>query len=581
MMFCLAFSCYGNPSEKPCKSPAETQPKKSLEKTSGNIKAERILFLGNSLTSHGPLAAVDWSGNWGMAASSREKDYVHILARSLSELTGTTPKVMIENLGDFEQKYETYDVNKRLKKCFEFKADLVIVAIGENVPVLNSEKSKTLFRNSMRKLLNALKSNSKPVIVVRSCFWPDNIKDKILKQTCKEIDGIFVDISNLSEDESNYARSEREYTHKGVAAHPGDKGMQAIAAAIFDKIKKKSEMPLNIEKLFDAIRTPKKSNELLISPSYKKGEFDSHAVDCPFPFYHDGSYWMTYVGWDGAGYQTGLARSDDLLTWKKEGLIMGRGPKNSVTEFNVALTCIMRDNELFGNGTLKKVDGRFVGTYHAYPKPGYEAGPAVIGLCYSKNLRTWDVGDPILKPDPKCAWEAGGLYKSWLLESDGTYYLFYNAKNKTDKSVPWIEQTGVAISTDLVNWKRHPDNPVLLVGSKGDFDDIFASDPCVFRHNDMWVMFYFGNCSDGHARDGAAFSNDLIHWQKGNEILVDIGPVGSIDSRHAHKPGIISKDGRLHHFYCAAAPATNKCLGEIEHSEVRGIACSRSVEDAP
>jgi hypothetical protein len=238
MMIFLAFSCCGNPSVKQCKSPSRTQPEKFLEKTPDNIKADKILFLGNSLTLHGPLEAVDWSGNWGMAASSREKDYVHILTRSLSEITGVKPTIMLENIGNFEQQYETYDVSKGLKKCFEFKADTVIVALGENVPAIESEKSKTKFRNSMRTLLNALKTNSSPVIVVRSCFWPDNTKDEILKQTCKEVDGIFVDISNLSKDESNYARSEREYTHKGVAAHPGDKGMQAIADAIFDRIKK-------------------------------------------------------------------------------------------------------------------------------------------------------------------------------------------------------------------------------------------------------------------------------------------------------------------------------------------------------
>ena len=89
-------------------------------------------------------------------------------------------------------------------------------------------------------------------------------------------------------------------------------------------------------------------------------------------------------------------------------------------------------------------------------------------------------------------------------------------------------------------------------------------------------MFYFGLCSDGHARDGAAFSDDLRHWRKAGEVLIDIGPKGSIDSRHAHKPGIISHDGELFHFYCAVAPVKHRRLGEIEHDEVRGIALATS-----
>ncbi len=322
--------------------------------------------------------------------------------------------------------------------------------------------------------------------------------------------------------------------------------------------------------LLNTIRTPKKHGQLVIAPSYRRGAFDSHAVDCPFLFSHDGTFFMTYVGWDGTGYQTGLACSDDLLNWKKQGLLLGRGVRGSVTEFNAALTCILRDNELMGPGTLKRVNGQFVGTYHAYPAPGYEAGPAVIGLCYSDDLRSWDVRPAVLEPDPGCAWEAGGLYKAWLLETDGVYYLFYNAKNKTKG--PWVEQTGFASSRDLVHWERFRGNPVLRLGAKGDFDDRFASDPCVVRHAGVWIMFYFGLCSDGHARDGVAFSDDLRSWRKAGEVLIDVGPDDSIDSRHAHKPGVISKNGRCFHFYCAVAPAKDKRLGEIEHHEVRGIA---------
>jgi predicted GH43/DUF377 family glycosyl hydrolase len=321
----------------------------------------------------------------------------------------------------------------------------------------------------------------------------------------------------------------------------------------------------------DEIRTPRKHDKLVVSASYRKGAFDSHAVDCPFLFSHDGTFWMTYVGWDGTGYQTGLASSDDLLNWRKEGLIVGRGPKGSVTQYNVAMTSILRDNHLFGRGGLKRVHGTFVGTYHAYPEPGYESGPAVIGLCFSEDLRSWVVHPPVLKPDPACDWEAGGLYKSWLMEVDGTYYLFYNAKNQTDASMPWTEQTGCATSTDLVCWVRHPANPVLKVGVPGAFDDRFASDPAVLKYRDTWCMFYFGLCSDGYARDSVAFSDDLICWQKSDEILLDVGPDGAIDSRYAHKPGLIAKDGVLYHYYCAVAPARDSHQGEIVYDEVRGI----------
>lgn len=329
-----------------------------------------------------------------------------------------------------------------------------------------------------------------------------------------------------------------------------------------------------MDEIIEQIRTPNKVDHLVLSPSYKQGEFDSHAIDCPFPFQHNDRYYITFVGWDKVGYQTGLASSTDLVNWEKEGLILPRGLKGSITEYNAALTCIMRDNALFGSGTLKNVGGRFIGTYHAYPAPGYETGPAVIGLCYSRDLWHWEVGEPALYPQDGTEWEKGGLYKSWLMEHDRIYYLFYNAKNRSDG--PWIEQIGVAMSSDLIHWERYPGNPVLEVGNSGDFDDIFASDPCVFRFQDYWLMFYYALCTDGHARNSVAFSRDLLSWSKSNEILIDIGPPGSIDSRYAHKPGIIARNGILYHFYCAVSPADSLRMGEIEHGEVRGIALAHS-----
>jgi predicted GH43/DUF377 family glycosyl hydrolase len=326
--------------------------------------------------------------------------------------------------------------------------------------------------------------------------------------------------------------------------------------------------------LLEDLRTSTKSNELVLGPSYKAGAFDSHAVDCPFPFRSDGQNYMTYVGWDTIGYRTGLASSSDLLHWNKEGLILDRGSKGSPTEFNVALTCIMRDNELYGSGELISIGGRFVGTYHTYPRPGYETGPGAIGLCYGKGLCGWDVAEPILIAEHGAEWERGGLYKSWLMEYDGTYYLFYNAKDMANGD--WVEQIGLATSPDLIHWERYSSNPILGIGAKGSFDEVFVSDPCVFFHKDTWVMFYYGLSRDGHARDSVAFSRDLYHWEKSNEILIDVGEPGSVDSLHAHKPGMIAEGGCLYHFCCAVSPANLRMMGDIEHHEVRGISLARS-----
>jgi predicted GH43/DUF377 family glycosyl hydrolase len=322
--------------------------------------------------------------------------------------------------------------------------------------------------------------------------------------------------------------------------------------------------------LLKKLRTPHKFPELVLKASYQKGKFDSLAVDCPFVFRHKRRFYMTYVGFDGVGYRTGLASSGDLVKWEKEGLLLDRGPKGSVTEFNVAMSWLLRDNDLFGEGRLSKADGKFVGTYHAYPNPGYEEGPACIGICIGDDFRKMKLKDPCLFASDSDAgeWEQGGLYKSCLLEHDGVYYMFYNAKNKGQ---PWVEQTGVATSKDLKKWKRFAGNPIISIGAKGRFDDIFCSDPCVLKVGDAWAMFYYTLSSDGRARDTVAFSNDLLHWRKSDEILIDVGAPGSIDSMFAHKPSVFAEGGRLHHYYCAVSPATQKTMGDVDVSEIRGI----------
>lgn len=205
------------------------------EKT-GSEKAKRILFLGNSITLHAPSKEIGWRGNWGMAASSREKDYVHVLADALAEVWGTRPKVRMESIVDFERGFDSYDVEALLRRHKRFEPDLVILAIGENVPPLGSKEARSRFQAALLRLLGGLKQLGNPDLFVRSCFWPNPEKDEILRESCAAAGGRFVEIGHLSSDESNCARSERSFAHPGVAAHPGDKGMRKIARELLKAI---------------------------------------------------------------------------------------------------------------------------------------------------------------------------------------------------------------------------------------------------------------------------------------------------------------------------------------------------------
>jgi hypothetical protein len=196
----------------------------------------RILFLGNSITLHGPKPEIGWTGNWGMAASSEDKDYVHLLASALARYTGSKPRILVKNIADFERNYATYDVDRELKNFFAFDPDLVVLAIGENVPALGSEEARARFKAGVMSILRCALATRHPLVVVRSCFWADAAKDQVLGEACREAGGIFVNAGPLGGDPSNAARSERSFTHDGVAGHPGDKGMKALADTILKAV---------------------------------------------------------------------------------------------------------------------------------------------------------------------------------------------------------------------------------------------------------------------------------------------------------------------------------------------------------
>lgn len=196
-------------------------------------KGERLLFVGNSITLHGPSAKIGWTGDWGMAASAAEKDYVHVVVDAVAKRCGKEPEFQVANVAEFERNFASCDVAALLKAEVAFQADMAIVAIGENVPALKTEEAKVQCKASVVKLLALLRREGKCALYVRSCFWADAAKDAVLKEACEAVGGTFVDISTLVKDEANYARAERKIWHAGVGRHPGDQGMRVIAEAIF------------------------------------------------------------------------------------------------------------------------------------------------------------------------------------------------------------------------------------------------------------------------------------------------------------------------------------------------------------
>ena len=215
----------------------------------------KIAILGNSITKHGFCEDVGWYANYGMAASSKEKDFAHILVSKFNKIEPC--QFLIENVADFElffekpygkdgkrlddfnqDKTDFFSIEKNYDIYIKFQPDIVIFAIGENVAPLDSEERRQHFYDELIHFYKAMTQKEGAKLFVRSCFWPDTIKDRILKLSCDDFGGTFIDLSQEGGQKKYYALDGRKFWHTGVANHPGDLGMKMIADKIWDAVEK-------------------------------------------------------------------------------------------------------------------------------------------------------------------------------------------------------------------------------------------------------------------------------------------------------------------------------------------------------
>ncbi len=229
----------------------------------GTLPVNRILVLGNSVTLHPPAPNIGWTGNWGMAASAEEKDFVHLLIADIAKKAGGQPEFLAKNTADFERKQTDFDLKKGLADARAFRPDIVIVAIGANAPNPETPEAKARWKAAFEALLKEIQSWDKPRIFVRSEFWFSPIKEGVMKEACLQAGGVYVDMCRTDLVEKFAARSERKFDHAGVAGHPGDNGMRVIADSLFDAMeltgetktrethaqKRGEELPDELEKL--------------------------------------------------------------------------------------------------------------------------------------------------------------------------------------------------------------------------------------------------------------------------------------------------------------------------------------------
>ena len=200
--------------------PAEQQMVNSSELSFlGNPNAKkRILIVGNSITRHGPKEDIGWSGDWGMAASAPEKDFVHRFYDMITE-RGEDAYIRVRQSAHWERNFTKPECLESYVQDRDFGADLLIFRLGENVP----KDTVDGFYDAAREFVGYLCPQGK--VIFTTCFWAHPVRDAAMHRLAKEMGAPCVEITCT--DDSMMALG--LFEHHGVSIHPGDSGMEMIA----------------------------------------------------------------------------------------------------------------------------------------------------------------------------------------------------------------------------------------------------------------------------------------------------------------------------------------------------------------
>lgn len=320
--------------------------------------------------------------------------------------------------------------------------------------------------------------------------------------------------------------------------------------------------PELMQGVYEEVRTPYKYGLILLPE-------EGQMVDSPSIFRSGKRWYMTYIIYDGQGYETWLAHSNDLIHWTNEGKILSF--TEGTWDANQKAGYIALQDYTWGGGyELQKYREHYWLSYLGGDTRGYEAGTLGVGIAWSKKAtvaREWERLDhAVLSPDDSTAnwFDDHVIYKSSIIwdhhhTTGHPFVMFYNAKSRIRSNNKGVERIGMAVSDDMIHWERFGTEPVV------DHHAGITGDAQITRIGDLWVMFYFGASWKPGAFDRFACSYDLVHWTlwEGEDL---IAPSEDFDAQYAHKPFVLKVDGVVYHYYNA-----------VDRENNRGIALATSV----
>jgi len=187
-------------------------------------KFREMLVVGDAVSGCAPIPELGWTHDWGMAATERERDYVH---RLYAELKKSSPDLKLAVDSIMYQDTMTGWVH--LVPC---RADLIVIQLSENY---KGGISLEEYGDAYGQMIEELCGDSGKTVV---CLgpWKRTELEPIIAQAAANHGAHFISLQAIRSDPANLAAADGKYAKLGDM--PGDLGMKKIAEAICDSLGK-------------------------------------------------------------------------------------------------------------------------------------------------------------------------------------------------------------------------------------------------------------------------------------------------------------------------------------------------------
>lgn len=235
MAMAAVLATAGSAAENSPKPDYDANPVPAIGQNAADVKGEknaghpRVLILGNSITRHGPRPQIGWTNDFGMAATSIEKDFAHVLAAKVKAKYPTASFALSNVAGTFER---TFTKGISLERDFgwmrDWKPDAVVLFFGANCPGEYDKKPDGKFGREFEALRNYLANGDKTRFLVCEGFYSRPVLDGEKKAVATKYGDTYVTMGDIR------ARDDV----RGRYNHPNDNGMRLIAERFWGNLEK-------------------------------------------------------------------------------------------------------------------------------------------------------------------------------------------------------------------------------------------------------------------------------------------------------------------------------------------------------